>query len=1074
MRRLALILAPVLALIAVPAAAQQDDRSRLVRFIEEALSDGAARQVRIEGFSGALSASASLDRLSVADADGVWLVLEDARIDWSRGALLRGALEIEELAAERLTLARRPRTDAGPAPEARGLRLPDLPVSVSIGRVAVAEIALGTPVLGQAVTASAEGSLTLVGGAGQAGLALVRTDGQAGRLTLDAGFDNASGILTLDLALAEAADGIAVQLLAIPGAPPIDLALAGRGPLSGFSAEFTLATDRIDRLSGQITSRDDDGGARVFGLDIGGDIRPLLSPAAQAFFGPQTALSGQARRLSDGATEIGALRLETAALQLEGRLMLDADARPESFLLSAKISPPAGEGPLVALPLPGADAALALARVDLGYDRNLGEQITGTASLFGLEAGDLIVPRARATLDGAITRTGAQVAGVSADLALEATGLAHRDPGIAAALGPALTATVGLNWAPGAPLDLAGLEVRTDTARATGAARAHLSDNALDITADLAAELPGLAPFAGLAGRPLSGAASGRIGLSGDALAGVYALDLSAETRDLRLGDPVPPALTAGTARLTARAQRGTGGVTLETLTLDGPALSGAASGRLTSGQSVLRFDLALADAAVLSPALSGRMTAAGTLGRTGDDPWQADVSAAGPGGLGLTATGAVGLPGGTVDLALTGQAPLALANRFIAPRSLLGTAALDLRLNGRPGPGALSGRLSTGDARLALPTLGLSLSPLSAGATLAGGEMDFSATGTATAGGQVAADGTVSLGQASLPGAIELTVNDLALSDPALFRAEIAEARLAVTGPLSGGARISGTAILGPTEIRVPDGGTGTAEPIPPIRHLAETPAQRQTRANAGLLAAAGAGPAFPLDLEVTAPGRIFLRGRGLDAELGGALRLGGTTGDVIPSGQFDLVRGRLDILGRRLTLARGSATLQGSFDPVIRLEAETEAGAYLVRIILEGPASAPEVRFTSEPGLPEDEVLAQLFFGRGIGTLSVIQALQLADAAAGLAGEGSGGIFARLRENFGLDDLDIRTDDSGNTAVRAGRYISENIYTDITVDQAGAGLSLNIDLTPDITARGTVEADGQSSVGVFFERDY
>ena len=47
--------------------AQDDDRSRLVRLIEDSLSDG-ARQVRIEGFSGALSSTATLDRLTIADA----------------------------------------------------------------------------------------------------------------------------------------------------------------------------------------------------------------------------------------------------------------------------------------------------------------------------------------------------------------------------------------------------------------------------------------------------------------------------------------------------------------------------------------------------------------------------------------------------------------------------------------------------------------------------------------------------------------------------------------------------------------------------------------------------------------------------------------------------------------------------------------------------------------------------------------------------------------------------------------------------------------------------------------------
>ena len=63
---------------------------------------------------------------------------------------------------------------------------------------------------------------------------------------------------------------------------------------------------------------------------------------------------------------------------------------------------------------------------------------------------------------------------------------------------------------------------------------------------------------------------------------------------------------------------------------------------------------------------------------------------------------------------------------------------------------------------------------------------------------------------------------------------------------------------------------------------------------------------------------------------------------------------------------------------------------------------------------------------------------------------------------------------DEEGGTAVRAGRYLSDNIYTDVIVDSEGTGVTLNIDLTPDITARGGVTSTGESSVGVFFERDY
>ncbi|WP_254684975.1 translocation/assembly module TamB domain-containing protein [Tateyamaria omphalii] len=191
--------------------------------------------------------------------------------------------------------------------------------------------------------------------------------------------------------------------------------------------------------------------------------------------------------------------------------------------------------------------------------------------------------------------------------------------------------------------------------------------------------------------------------------------------------------------------------------------------------------------------------------------------------------------------------------------------------------------------------------------------------------------------------------------------------------------------------------------------------------------------------------------------------------------TGQFDLIRGRLSILAQRFILDEGRVTLQGRFEPILLFVVETDTSTGTARIIVDGPADDPDVRFEATPEAPEDQVLAQIIFGRDISQLSAFQALQLASAVASLAGAGGEGIVSQLRGSFGLDDLDVASDEDGNTAVRAGRYLSENVYTDVTVGGAdGPEVSLNIDLTPNITARGSVSGDGNTGIGIFIERDY
>jgi translocation and assembly module TamB len=253
-----------------------------------------------------------------------------------------------------------------------------------------------------------------------------------------------------------------------------------------------------------------------------------------------------------------------------------------------------------------------------------------------------------------------------------------------------------------------------------------------------------------------------------------------------------------------------------------------------------------------------------------------------------------------------------------------------------------------------------------------------------------------------------------------------------------------------------------------------------RRLRGWAGLIEAPttggnGRASAIALDLQVNAPSQIFVRGRGLDAELGGALRVGGTTIDVIPEGQFDLIRGRLDILGNRLTLTEGLIQLQGAFDPFIRFVAETQADDVTAMISIEGEASAPVLGFSSTPDLPEDEVLSLLLFGREINSISPLQAVRLANALRTLSGQGGEGLTSGVRRELALDDLDVTTDEDGTAQARVGKYINENIYTEITADTAGnSRIDLNLQLSPSVTARGRLGSDGDTGIGLFIERDY
>ena len=600
-----------------------------------------------------------------------------------------------------------------------------------------------------------------------------------------------------------------------------------------------------------------------------------------------------------------------------------------------------------------------------------------------------------------------------------------------------------------------------------------------DVSAEgrLTASVARLSAYSSVARRPLRGG----VELTADGAASLtdHSFDLALELTgdDLALGQPTVDRLLGGTATLSAAARREGENTTISRFTLATREITAEASGSLGRVAGRIEGVARLRDLAVLAPDFRGPLTVTGALSRAEDGSWGTDLSATGPGGTTGTVAGRLAPDLATADLTLAGEAPLGLANAAIAPRAVRGRASFDLRLSGRPRLEALSGRIATSGARLVAPTYGIAVGGIDGAVTLSAGSAAVDLSGAVEGGGRVTVSGSVGL---AAPNAADLRI-DLAgarIADPELFETELS-GTLSVNGPLTGGGLVAGTLDVGTTEVRVAATGLGTGDVPEGLRHRNESAPVRLTRAYAGLLEtdANGRGRArpFTLDLLIRAPDRIFLRGRGLDAELGGALRLSGTTAALIPQGQFDLLRGRLDILGRRLAFDEGLARLEGSFDPYVRLVAITEADEITVRVVVEGLASEPEIRFESSPELPEDEILARLFFGRGLSELSPLQAARLASAVAQLSGRGGGDVVGRLRENFGLDDLDITTDADGGAAVRAGRYLSENVYTEVTVGSEGkTDISINLDLSRSITVKGRVDSEGETGLGIFYERDY
>lgn len=1171
MRRALLIAACMLPGVAW---AQEDDRDYLTAFLEDTLSD-AGRQVTVTGFAGALSSRATIQQLNIADDQGIWITLNGVVLDWSRSALFSGELNVSELSADEIIVARLPETDDGtPEVEASGFSLPELPVSVSVDRVAAERIVLAEEVLGQPVAGTLEASLQLSGGAGQAKLDLIRLgEGPQGEITLDASYSNATRALVLDLVAEEDAEGIVVNLLGVPGRPSASLRVQGEGTIDDFLADVVLATDGAERLEGSVQVQAAEPSGHRLIADLAGDLAPLLAPDQVAFFGNEVALKLDARRTAAGRTTVDRFDLTARSLALGGTAEIAADGLPEWFDVTGTLAAPDGEP--VGLPF-AADTLITRADFHLRTEPGR-EGWSGEAVLEGLDRPDLKLARAELSGSGRIGRTSAGNS-FGGTLALKALGIAPTDPALAQAVGTELAGSLRMFLQEGAgALQLSDIRLEGAGLTGTGAVKVEGIEDAFLASGKLTVRAEDFARFSGLAGRQLGGSgtlvasgsasrlsgffdvdlafdgtglkldvpqldrllaerstlsasirrdeggtvlrrldlvaggltasADGTLSNEGSNLAGTIRLDdlsvlgpgyggalalegsftglpqdgrvqLSGTGRSLRLGSPQADRLLAGESRLELDLGVKDGALQVRSARLANPQLSATASGEITGDTRRIELAARLANLGLIVPELEGPLTFEGTATKDASG-YSVNLTGAGPGQIRATVAGRVASGFGSANLEIRGSGAAGLANLFIAPRSASGSIGYDLRLNGALTLASLSGRVTLSDGRIVDPNLGLSLQGVEAIGTLQGGSLRLQATSALSSGGRLRVDGPIQL-TGGRNADLSLTLDALRLYDPELYDTRVS-GTLSLRGPLQGGALLSGALSLSETEIRVPASGFSSAAALTEIRHAREPAAVRETRRKAGLLGEAdgreGRQQARPIALDVTisAPSQVFIRGRGIDAELGGSLRLLGTTENVLPSGSFRLIRGRLDILGRRLVLSRADLSLEGSLIPQITVAASTQNDGITSTVTVEGPANDPVVSFSSSPDLPQEEVLAQLLFGRGLDKISALQAAQLANAVAVLAGRSGEGLVGNLRRNFGLDDLDVTTTEDGSAALKAGKYLSENVYTEIEIDQEGQSqINLNLDLREGVTVKGRVGADGETGIGVFLENDY
>ena len=235
-------------------------------------------------------------------------------------------------------------------------------------------------------------------------------------------------------------------------------------------------------------------------------------------------------------------------------------------------------------------------------------------------------------------------------------------------------------------------------------------------------------------------------------------------------------------------------------------------------------------------------------------------------------------------------------------------------------------------------------------------------------------------------------------------------------------------------------------------------------------------------MDLVVRIPDRFFVRGRGLDCEFKGKLKVQGSAKNPTIRGTLHVVRGTFQFLSRTFNITSGQIAFDGATPPVPFLDITTEvnAGEIAAQVRITGPADAFKLTLTSQPPRPQDEIMAQILFGESVAKLNTFQALQLASSLSQIAGGYGPDVIGGTRNFLGLDRLgfssgDVDDDDSG-PSVEFGKYVSDKVYVGIEQDLTNAeqDVIVEVDITPSITVEGKAGTKSGAGIGINWNYDY
>jgi len=250
----------------------------------------------------------------------------------------------------------------------------------------------------------------------------------------------------------------------------------------------------------------------------------------------------------------------------------------------------------------------------------------------------------------------------------------------------------------------------------------------------------------------------------------------------------------------------------------------------------------------------------------------------------------------------------------------------------------------------------------------------------------------------------------------------------------------------------------------------------------DAGPLELPEVDPGLDLDIKLEIPGSFRIIGSRMNVVLSGELSLVQRGSTPVLTGQLIPQSGQLLFMGRNFELQRGNVNFYGGdeLNPALDLTLVTEVAGYRVEIRLTGTMKDPEIELTSEPQLPESDIMSLLVFGQPMNELSSSQSGHLQQRTAEvLMVYGAVKLQEQMSKQTGVDIITIQqsTRKPDESALVVGKSLNSRtlLKYEQSLENTGTYLiRLEYILTKRIRFETFVDQASETGIEINWMKDY